>query len=209
VTQRDDVWRNDDAFIIDPTQNRMLFQRVTPDFLRYHVLDLNKMEFEPFHLFASGRIDMWLHRWSRDGQTLVFEQGNHLFAAPASCIETRDCEPEQITSGENNIRNPAVSPDGQQFVYIRSTLLQDNNSEIFVIDADGSNERQLTDTQPPLYEDEPAFSPDGQFIVYDRIDWFQPENQGIFIMRTDGSEVTQIVSDGGETDWWMDPADLE
>ncbi len=54
------------------------------------------------------------------------------------------------------------SPDGTQIVFASDRT---GNYEIWLADADGKNQRQLTDTKESAGS--PRFSPDGKYIVYD------------------------------------------
>ncbi len=58
--------------------------------------------------------------------------------------------------------SPQFSPDGSQIVFASDRT---GNYEIWLADADGKNQRQLTDTKESAGS--PRFSPDGKFIVYD------------------------------------------
>ena len=57
--------------------------------------------------------------------------------------------------------DPAISPDGQRVAFVRG------GDGLFVIDADGGNERRLYSGGEELRA--PAWSPDGQFIVFSRV----------------------------------------
>jgi Tol biopolymer transport system component len=101
----------------------------------------------------------------------------------------------------------AFSPDGKQIVFcsLRSAFPLENLSsesraryekdpswfgDIYIMNADGSNVRRLTDA--PGYDGGPFFSPDGQHIV-----WRHFEENGmiadIWTMKTDGSEKRRIT----------------
>ncbi len=64
----------------------------------------------------------------------------------------------------------------------------DSVSDTWIIDADGSNLKQLTYVSG--YN--PSFSPDGQYIVYS--DARKGENSGLWIMNVDGSGKRQLTS---------------
>jgi Tol biopolymer transport system component len=80
---------------------------------------------------------------------------------------------------------PAFSPEGDRIAFVRGTS---TDPEIFVMNADGSNQMPLTDNA--LTDSEPQFSPDGQRIVFVRNDGSDTE---IFIMNSDGSGQTPLT----------------
>src|SRR3990172_5711708 len=57
--------------------------------------------------------------------------------------------------------DPAPSPDGSSIAYITD---RDGNAEIYLMNADGSNPRRLTNTTAA--ENSPTWTPDGSKIVY-------------------------------------------
>jgi TolB protein len=65
-----------------------------------------------------------------------------------------------ISGGVNTF--PVMSPDGSRIAFRR--MIGEMNSEIFVADADGSNQRNLTNH--PSFEGWPAWSPDGTRIAF-------------------------------------------
>ncbi len=69
--------------------------------------------------------------------------------------------------------------------------------EIYVMNADGSNPRRLT--QSPGYDGGPFFTPDGQRIVWRRFD-DKGVNADVYTMKLDGSDVRRIT-DFGAMSW--------
>jgi Tol biopolymer transport system component len=94
---------------------------------------------------------------------------------------------------------PRWSADGSQLTYWRD-LSGERDRAIFVIDADGSNERRLTD--PEMLADNPDWSPDGDWIVFStntRDTSRCCTGSHLYRMRPDGSGMEQLTH--------FDPAD--
>jgi TolB protein len=80
----------------------------------------------------------------------------------------------------------AWSPDGRKLAFVR---FHERNGEIFVRNADGSGEVQLTDT-PGFSNTNPVWSPDGSQIFFDSDRDGQPE---IYAMQEDGTAQTPLT----------------
>lgn len=83
-------------------------------------------------------------------------------------------------------RWPAFSPDGKQIAF---TSRRDNDFEIYLMNADGSDQRRLT--RNPGLDVRPAFSPDGKTIA------FTSNREGsyaIYLMNADGSNPRRLTS---------------
>ncbi len=88
---------------------------------------------------------------------------------------------------------PAWSPDGSKIAFIRATVgaTTIEDLDIFVMDVDGGNVTQLTDT-PNVDEWAPTWSPDGTKIVYDHTP--SSARGDIYVMNADGSNPEQLTS---------------
>ena len=85
----------------------------------------------------------------------------------------------------------SYSPDGSQILFVSD---RDGDPDIYVMDADGRNVRQLTNE--PGYDGGPFFSPDGRFIAY-RTDRLEKDMLQIHVMRADGSDDMPLTSGQG------------
>ncbi|MFQ5551254.1 MAG: TolB family protein, partial [Gemmatimonadales bacterium] len=85
------------------------------------------------------------------------------------------------------------SPDGARIVY-RSN--QDGNFEIYVMDAEATNKRRLTNH--PAVDQMPAWSPDGRQIVFQS---HRNSMIGLYIMNADGTGLELVGEDIDLPDW--------
>jgi Tol biopolymer transport system component len=126
--------------------------------------------------------------YSPDGTEIVFT------AQPAGS-PTRDIyvvgsdgsDLTRLTSGEGNNVYPAFSPDGSKIVFNSNRT---GTSQVYVMNADGSGQTQLTfDPQPK--DQVPDWSPDGSKIAYladtHGISDVTPSWGDIWVMNADGS----------------------
>lgn len=85
---------------------------------------------------------------------------------------------------------PSLSPDGKRLAFRK--IVDGTNSEVFVANADGSDQRNLTND--PAFDGWPSWSPDGARIAFASN---RRGNQQIFVMDADGKNVRSIVHKEG------------
>ena len=113
-------------------------------------------------------------------------------------------------------RGASWSPDGSRIAFtrtmgpvycVRNPTLRSGPREmdIFVIDVDGTGERNVTDK--PGQEWWPSWSPDGTRIVY--AEWYAYDvgfqvcgNDRLSIINADGTGYTPLTENGGQRDQW-------
>jgi len=92
--------------------------------------------------------------------------------------------------------DPVWSPDGSKIAF---TVEAESGSRvglpvIWVMNADGSNQTQLTDSTA---DREPAWSPDGTRIAFSNWRW-SARNHNLWVMNPDGSNQTRLTSNAGD-----------
>jgi len=91
--------------------------------------------------------------------------------------------------------DPAWSPDGSRIAYVTD---RDGNAELYVMNADGSGARRLTNTIAT--EASPAWTPDGRIVFASNASGTGTGTFHIWIMNADGSGARQLT-DGPYSDF--------
>lgn len=98
----------------------------------------------------------------------------------------------RLTNNEWSDNSPKWSPDGTELVF--SSNRDDGTPDIFVMRADGSDVRQITESAEGWASLAPEFSPDGTTIVYVLQD---PEgDRDIYAMDAQGRNHRRLTDDG-------------
>jgi len=124
--------------------------------------------------------------WSPDGKRIAFATR----IPPINIyVINVDGTGARRVSDEGGGTNPAWSPDGRKIAF---TSRRGGKPDIYVMDADGKNMRQLTSND--AIDRMPAWSPDGKLIAFDS------DREGeakIYVMDADGSNQHRISSQPG------------
>ena len=122
-----------------------------------------------------------------------------LLVAPALAIGDHLLELIDGKSTRGDVQTPAWSPDGRKLAFVSQ---RDGNAEIYVMNADGSAQENLT--RQPANDSHPNWSPDGRKLAFvSRRDG----NAEIYVMNADGSglrNVTRAPSDERDPAWSPD-----
>ena len=117
------------------------------------------------------------------------------------CVQDQEEEPPRdiCSSDRTFTTGPAGGRSGIVFMSLR-----DADNEIYVMDADGSDETRLT--EEPGLDYNPGWSPDGRRVVFTstREDDFHPQ---VWVMDADGGNPTQVThatAFAGEAAWSPD-----
>ena len=122
-----------------------------------------------------------------------------LLVTPALGIGDRLLDLIRSAPAPPDVQTPAWSPDGRKLAFVSR---RDGNSEIYVINADGSGQENLT--QHPARDSHPSWSRDGRKLAFvSRRDG----NSEIYVMNADGSglrNVTRTPSNDLDPAWSPD-----
>jgi Tol biopolymer transport system component len=131
---------------------------------------------------------------SPDGSRIAFH--NHVLGGDAIFVVNRDgTNLQRLTWMEGRSDAPAWSPvPGANRIAFRHYSTEANRSDIWVMDANGANPRNLT-AHLPAGEGrfDPAWSPDGQWIAF-AVTRSNGNIQGIWIIRADGTGAREVTS---------------
>jgi len=154
---------------------------------------------------AGGFAGYFTPAFSPDGRTIAFSRSRDVHEHQIYAMDADGSDARRLTCMPNGATEPAFSPDGQKIAFVSETarnprpgaVSADWDLEIYLMDADGSGETQLTHKGGS----EPAFSPDGRTIAFSscRHDHRKREQDGlndcpgtgnseIYVMDADGSE---------------------
>jgi TolB protein len=146
---------------------------------------------------------------SQDGQTIVFtslKDGDLDIYA----MRTDGSGLRRLTNTPGYDGGPFFSPDGKQIVYrawhptdtvltnyqalLAQRLVRPNRMEIWVMNADGSNQHQITSLGGANFA--PFFTPDGKRIIFSS-NYTNPRSRNfdLYLVNPDGSGLEQVTRD--------------
>jgi Tol biopolymer transport system component len=138
--------------------------------------------------------------WSPDGSEVVYmrqgegEQDLWRVGADGS-------NPENLTESPGVQETSAeFSPDGTEIAYVSSgpnpCCDAGYNNDIWVMDADGSNQTPLTETDFPQQNVSPTWSPDGTKIAFSTFETKEGKDDGFHVMDADGTNQVRPLPGG-------------
>jgi Tol biopolymer transport system component len=132
--------------------------------------------------------------WSPDGQRIAFASNRselgawRLYTMQADGTDQRPLTQNPVAW--HNERRPAWSRDGSRVAYVSGPGrdIPVTNSEIYVVDADGGNERRLTRTDEA--DTTPSWSPDGRLAITREFGRLRPE---VYIIPAAGGPARKLT----------------
>ncbi|MBL8154514.1 MAG: PD40 domain-containing protein [Anaerolineae bacterium] len=102
--------------------------------------------------------------WSPDGQRVVFTTSRDGFQELYTMRpDGTDLQRLTNNTGLNDLL-ARYSPDGRTIAYMTNYSVGDDSGEIWVMNADGTQQRQIT--RNSYYDSQPIWSPNGRYIVF-------------------------------------------
>jgi Tol biopolymer transport system component len=168
-------------------------------------------ELEPPENDAAGSMSP---AWSADGRQIAFaaqigtreedQRTSEIYVMNADGTDRR-----RLTTNEALDASPSWSPDGERIAFARiaepGTVAA--RGGLFVMDADGGGEVQITRAASPNFDFGPAWSPDGTTIAFTRA---EPRAGSVFpkaavyLVTPEGGGLRKLTSDGGDPAWSPD-----
>lgn len=119
---------------------------------------------------------------SPDGNRIVFMKNSNGLVA----LELWKEGAQDVELGVEGDLHPNFSPDGRRIVF---TSRRDRDFEIYVMNADGSNQKRLTNSRG--IDMHPVFSPNGRQIAFTSN---RDGNYEIYVMNDDGTNLRRVTN---------------
>jgi Tol biopolymer transport system component len=133
--------------------------------------------------------------WSPDGRKIAFHSFRDsvgLLNAEIYTMSADGTNQTRLTNFDGQDYKPAWSRDGRAIAFVSTGRLGDDTRNIFIMNADGSNIRALTEGVRGPFDSEPSFSPRGDKILFTRGPAISVKER-VMVMNSDGSNQTRLA----------------
>ena len=146
--------------------------------------------------------------WSPSGGEIIYTRYNAATDDDIWVMNSDGTDARALFTGPQWEFLPEWSPDGKTIAFLSASKgapAAGSNWNIYLMDADGSDVRELTEFPDPLISEQGTWanglewSPDSKKLAYSSFN-FQEESIDIFIVRVDGSG-TRRVTRGPGAEW--------
>ena len=146
--------------------------------------------------------------WSPDGRKFAIAVEHGIHGTPQGLYVMNDdgSDLKNLSGKKDHIQSPVWSPDGKRIAFL---VGKDSDTQIFIVNADGSSLRQLTNERKS-YCRHPSWSPDSKEIVFEcrehfgRYYYYNPlwsplPKTDIYLLTVDepDAKLTRLSHDGG------------
>ncbi|MFF4426510.1 protein kinase [Streptomyces sp. NPDC001549] len=139
--------------------------------------------------------------WSPDGKSIAvcLQTGPENWQIHVVDPADPNRAPQQVTRLPHPALDPVWSPDGATFAYTAGTYGTGTQGDIRLVDADGSDDRELVATS--AHEMDPAWSADGTWVAYVRGPYEKPAIWAVRADKTGERELTTGAATEGHPAW--------
>lgn len=146
--------------------------------------------------------------WSPDSSQVILQDMYLGEYGYLNKLYSYDLEKDWLTmlaSGENFDESyPAWSPDGEMLAVVRRIWVEgipEPDNQVWIMGPDGTEARQLTDTQNTTYG-QPAWSSDSRYLVFDYRAVVEGEiTSGVIILDTRSGKSRELAGFGSRPSW--------
>ena len=192
-----------------PDGNRIVFfsnrdghPDIIPGWFTYEIYVMDADGGNPQNLTNSPNDDR-NPSWSPDGKRIVFvsdrdgfKNDDRVITYEIYVMDADGSNPQNLTNDLNDDRNPSWSPDGKRIAFASRREGHFKGAfgitdEIYVMDADGGNQRRLTENRQNDWH--PSWSSDGKRIAFASDRKGDLVNFEIYVMDADGGNQRRLT----------------
>ena len=169
-----------------PDGQRIVFTRWNPNSDRYQIMVMDRNGDNPGNI---PNVEGWDPTWSPNGNQILFASARN---GPVQLFVVKESGKglKQISNLPSIRGRSDWSSLGQIVTYSGESW----NREVYIMNADGSESRQLTPTGGNSQG--PSFSPDGKWVAFTAYFDHYGDDHGceIYIIRTDGTDLRRLTN---------------